>query len=69
MVNLLMGLGLAGFRWPLLTSERAHYELAAGNRQEAIRLMQTVEQFSNDGGLSLNRCGIRMIFPRRTFLW
>ncbi len=40
-----------GRGWPLLTSERAHYELAAGHRQEAIRLMQAVEHFSNAGGL------------------
>jgi glucoamylase len=40
-----------GRAWPLLTGERAHYELAAGNRAEAERLLQVMESFSNDGGL------------------
>lgn len=40
-----------GRAWPLLTGERAHYELAAGNRQEAERLLHVMEAFSNDGGL------------------
>jgi len=40
-----------GRAWPLLTGERAHYELAAGNRAEAQRLLHTMEGFANDGGL------------------
>ncbi|HEV7225036.1 MAG TPA: glucan 1,4-alpha-glucosidase [Pirellulales bacterium] len=40
-----------GRAWPLLTGERAHYELAAGRRDEARRLLQTFEQFANCGGL------------------
>jgi glucoamylase len=40
-----------GRAWPLLTGERAHYELAAGRRQEAIRLLQALEHFAGDGGL------------------
>ena len=40
-----------GRAWPLLTGERAHYELAAGNRDEAERLLHVMESFSNDGGL------------------
>ncbi|MEJ2601061.1 MAG: glycoside hydrolase family 15 protein [Anaerolineales bacterium] len=40
-----------GRAWPLLTGERAHYELAAGNHQEAERLLHVMESFSNDGGL------------------
>ncbi|HEV3344428.1 MAG TPA: glycoside hydrolase family 15 protein, partial [Pirellulales bacterium] len=40
-----------GRAWPLLTGERAHYELAAGRRDEAERLLRTMEQFSNCGGL------------------
>jgi glucoamylase len=40
-----------GRPWPLLTAERAHYELAAGNTKRAQELMQTVEGFSNDGRL------------------
>ncbi len=37
--------------WPLLTGERAHYELAAGNQKEAQRLMKALHAFSNKGGL------------------
>ncbi len=37
--------------WPLLTGERAHYELAAGRREEAERLRHTLESFANDGKL------------------
>ena len=40
-----------GRAWPLLTGERAHYELAAGNRDEAERLLHVMESFSNDGNL------------------
>ena len=40
-----------GRAWPLLTGERAHYELAAGNIDEAISLHNAMENFSNDGGL------------------
>lgn len=39
-----------GRLWPLLTGERAHYELAAGNRDEAIRLMHAMEGLANDSG-------------------
>ncbi len=39
-----------GRAWPLLTGERAHYELAAGNRDEAIRLMKAMEAFANSSG-------------------
>jgi glucoamylase len=44
------GVGV-GRAWPLLTGERAHYELAAGRRDEAVRLLHTLEAFANDGGL------------------
>lgn len=37
--------------WPLLTGERAHYELAAGNRRGARRLARALECFANEGGL------------------
>jgi glucoamylase len=40
-----------GRGWPLLTGERAHYELAAGREKEAERLMTTLESFANEGGL------------------
>lgn len=37
--------------WPLLTGERAHYELAAGRRDEAERLLRALESFANEGKL------------------
>ena len=40
-----------GRPWPLLTGERAHYELAAGRRDEALRLARALEAFANEGGL------------------
>lgn len=40
-----------GRAWPLLTGERAHYELAAGRCAEAERLLRTLEGFANEGGM------------------
>lgn len=40
-----------GRAWPLLTGERAHYELAAGHSDAAVRLLRAMEAFTNDGGL------------------
>ncbi len=40
-----------GRAWPLLTGERAHYELAAGNIKGAEKLLEALENFSNDGGM------------------
>jgi glucoamylase len=40
-----------GRGWPLLTGERAHYELACGNIGEAIRLFETLENFAGKVGL------------------
>ncbi len=40
-----------GRAWPLLTGERAHYELAAGHHAEAERLLKAFESFANAGGL------------------
>jgi glucoamylase len=40
-----------GRAWPLLSGERAHYELAAGRRAEAERLSRTMEAFANEGGM------------------
>jgi glucoamylase len=40
-----------GRPWPLLTGERAHYEIAAGNYSEAERLMKTMENYANETGL------------------
>ncbi len=40
-----------GRGWPLLTGERAHYELAAGRDDEATRLLGALDSFANEGGL------------------
>lgn len=40
-----------GRAWPLLAGERAHYELAAGHKTEAVRLLNTVEASTNESGL------------------
>lgn len=40
-----------GRAWPLLTGERAHYELAAGRKRNAKRLMEALINFTNQGGL------------------
>ncbi len=40
-----------GRAWPLLTGERAHYELAAGNVEEAEKLLRAMESFASDGGM------------------
>jgi glucoamylase len=40
-----------GRPWPLLTGERAHFELAAGRRDEAVRLARALGAFANEGGL------------------
>ena len=37
--------------WPLLAGERAHYALAAGRRDEAERLLATIEAQTSSGGL------------------
>jgi glucoamylase len=40
-----------GRGWPLLVGERAHYELAAGRRREAVRLLHALEALAGSGGL------------------
>jgi glucoamylase len=40
-----------GRGWPLLTGERAHYELAAGQVENAKKLLATLESFANEGGM------------------
>jgi glucoamylase len=37
--------------WPLLTGERAHYNIALGNFKEAERLLKTMEGLASEGGL------------------
>ena len=38
-----------GRAWPLLTGERAHYEIAAGNIKRAKELLKTMDSFANNG--------------------
>jgi len=38
-----------GRAWPLLTGERAHYEIAAGNYDRAAELLNAMEAFANHG--------------------
>ncbi len=40
-----------GRAWPLLTGERAHYELAAGHYEVAEQLLGALESFANEGGM------------------
>ena len=40
-----------GRAWPLLTGERAHYELAAGRRDQALRLLHAMEALAGDSGM------------------
>jgi glucoamylase len=54
-----------GRAWPLLTGERAHYELAAGHFDEARRLMRAMESFANQGGLLPEQVWDSNDFPER----
>jgi glucoamylase len=40
-----------GRPWPLLTGERAHYEVAAGNHAQAVKLLKALENYANETGL------------------
>lgn len=40
-----------GRGWPLLTGERAHYELAKGNKQGAFELLRDMERLAGMGGM------------------
>ncbi len=40
-----------GRAWPLLTGERAHYELAAGRRDAAEQLIRDLEKLAGESGL------------------
>jgi glucoamylase len=40
-----------GRAWPLLTGERAHYELAAGRKRMAKNLSKSMQAFANSSGL------------------
>jgi glucoamylase len=43
--------GSVGRAWPLLTGERGHYELLAGRRDEAERLVRAMADQAGDGGM------------------
>lgn len=38
-----------GRAWPLLTGERAHYEIAAGNIEKAKELLKVMDKFASNG--------------------
>ncbi|MCE3226359.1 MAG: glucan 1,4-alpha-glucosidase [Bacteroidetes bacterium] len=40
-----------GRPWPLLTGERGHYEVAAGNFEYAQKLLETMENYANETGM------------------
>ncbi|MDO9186894.1 MAG: glucan 1,4-alpha-glucosidase [Bacteroidia bacterium] len=40
-----------GRPWPLLTGERAHYEIAAGNYSYAGELLKTIENYATETGM------------------
>ncbi len=40
-----------GRLWPLMTGERAHYEIALGNSARAAELQQHLTNFANEGGM------------------
>jgi glucoamylase len=54
-----------GRPWPLLAGERAHYELAAGRRKEAERLLATIEGSTSHGGLIPEQVWDGADMPRR----
>ncbi len=54
-----------GRLWPLLTGERAHYELAAGRPQEARRLLAALEASASTGGLLPEQIWDSEDIPRR----
>jgi glucoamylase len=54
-----------GHAWPLLTAERACYELALGRKEKAERLLLTLENFANEGGLIPEQVWDRPDVPER----
>jgi glucoamylase len=40
-----------GRGWPLLAGERAHYEIAAGNREYALELLRTIARQTSEAGM------------------
>ncbi|HEY6952993.1 MAG TPA: glucan 1,4-alpha-glucosidase [Bacteroidota bacterium] len=58
-----------GRAWPLLTGERAHYELEAGRIGEARNLMKTFESFANEGGMIPEQIWDSPDIPERELLF
>ncbi len=54
-----------GRGWPLLTGERAHYELAADRIKDAKRLLAALESFANEGGLISEQVWDTTDIPKR----
>jgi glucoamylase len=54
-----------GRAWPLLTGERAHYEIAAGRLDEAQRLLRTLEACASTVGLIPEQIWDRNDIPER----
>ena len=54
-----------GRAWPLLTGERAHYELAAGRKDRAQKLLTAMEAFANDGGMISEQIWDALDIPER----
>jgi glucoamylase len=54
-----------GRPWPLLAGERAHYELAAGRKDKAARLLETLERSAGVGGLLPEQVWDRPDLPDR----
>jgi len=54
-----------GRGWPLLAGERAHYELALGNIEEAQRLMHVIEAQASPGGLIPEQVWDAQDIPKR----
>ncbi|MHB8838238.1 MAG: glucan 1,4-alpha-glucosidase [Gemmatimonadaceae bacterium] len=57
-----------GRPWPLLTGERAHYELAAGRPQLAAELRDAMTSFANTGRLLPEQVWDRADIPERELL-
>jgi glucoamylase len=58
------GIG-TGRLWPLLTGERAHYELAAGRPEVATQLLGTLEGSASRGGLLPEQVWDKADIPQR----
>jgi glucoamylase len=54
-----------GRGWPLLTGERAHFELIAGRTENAKRLLTALESLANEGGLIPEQIWDAAEIPRR----